>query len=244
MLTADQYAAEDLLQTALTRAAVRWGRTHTAPEAYVRQIMYREQVSWWRRRARRREITMADPPERAAPVASTEARQAASPRLNVDALWRAGRRRRWAAIATSAAGKAAAAALISLAALSAAVHPAPGPALPGTSKNECFYFSHTGMTSSRFAAVTITQLSPRTSGYWLSFRLERADIHRYADLTYKLQNLPSPRQGPSPATPAQAGAPLTAAECVGLPSRQRAAYPAPAAAREPGMTPQGATVSP
>jgi RNA polymerase sigma-70 factor (sigma-E family) len=75
VLTADQHAAEDLLQTALTRAAARWGRIHTAPEAYVRQIMYREQVSWWRRRARRREITMADPPDQAAvPVASAETR--------------------------------------------------------------------------------------------------------------------------------------------------------------------------
>jgi RNA polymerase sigma-70 factor (sigma-E family) len=75
VLTADQHAAEDLLQTALTRAAARWGRIHTAPEAYVRQILFREQVSWWRRRARRREITMADPPEQAAiPVASAETR--------------------------------------------------------------------------------------------------------------------------------------------------------------------------
>jgi RNA polymerase sigma-70 factor (sigma-E family) len=64
VLTADQHAAEDLLQTALTRAAGRWGRIHD-PEAYVRQIMYREQISSWRRRARRRETTMADPPDRA-----------------------------------------------------------------------------------------------------------------------------------------------------------------------------------
>jgi RNA polymerase sigma-70 factor (sigma-E family) len=75
VLTADQHAAEDLLQTALTRAAAHWERIHTAPEAYVRQIMYREQVSWWRRRARRRETTMADPPEQAwVPAASAEAR--------------------------------------------------------------------------------------------------------------------------------------------------------------------------
>ena len=53
VLTADQYAAEDLLQSALAKAAARWGRIHSAPEGYVRQIMYREQVSWWRRRARR-----------------------------------------------------------------------------------------------------------------------------------------------------------------------------------------------
>ena len=65
VLTADQHAAEDLLQTALTRAAARWSRIHSAPEAYVRQIMYREQISSWRRRARRRETSMAEPPDQA-----------------------------------------------------------------------------------------------------------------------------------------------------------------------------------
>jgi RNA polymerase sigma-70 factor (sigma-E family) len=75
VLTGDQHAAEDLLQTALTRAAARWGRIHTSAEAYVRQIMYREQVSWWRRRAHHRETTMADPPDRLeSPVTSLEAR--------------------------------------------------------------------------------------------------------------------------------------------------------------------------
>jgi hypothetical protein len=153
------------------------------------------------------------------------AEQAPAPGLNTDALWRAGRRRRWAAITTSVAGVAAVAVLVPLAVLSAPAHPAPGPALigsgsthrpapiqfrqvariadrrcpsrshglPGTSKDECFYFTHTGMTISRFASVTITQLSPGTSGYWLSFRLERADVNRYANLTQKLQNLSSPR---------------------------------------------------
>jgi len=153
------------------------------------------------------------------------AEQAAPPRLNADALWRAGRRRRWAAITAPVAAVAAVAVLVSLAVLSAPAHPAPGPALtgsgsmhrpppiqfrqvarttgrscpsrshglPGTSKGECFYFTHTAMTISRFASVTITQPSPGTSGYWLSFRLEPADTHRYGDLTQKLQNLPSPR---------------------------------------------------
>lgn len=63
VLTGDQHAAEDLLQSALVRAAARWGRIHTAPEAYVRKIMYREQVSGWRRRARRPETPMAQLPE-------------------------------------------------------------------------------------------------------------------------------------------------------------------------------------
>jgi RNA polymerase sigma-70 factor (sigma-E family) len=75
VLTADQHAAEDLLQTALTRAAARWGRIHSAPEAYVRQIMYREQISSWRRRARRRETAMAEPPDQAVVAdTGTEAR--------------------------------------------------------------------------------------------------------------------------------------------------------------------------
>jgi RNA polymerase sigma-70 factor (sigma-E family) len=76
VLTGDQHAAEDLLQSALTRAAAHWGRIHTAPEAYVRQIMYREQVSWWRRRDRRPETAMAQPPEppAGAPAASVEDR--------------------------------------------------------------------------------------------------------------------------------------------------------------------------
>ncbi len=36
VLTADQHAAEDLLQSALTKAAARWGRIHGAPEGYTR----------------------------------------------------------------------------------------------------------------------------------------------------------------------------------------------------------------
>jgi len=63
VLTGDQHAAEDLLQNTLVKAAANWGRIHTAPEAYVRRIMYREQVNWLRRRARRRETAMARVPE-------------------------------------------------------------------------------------------------------------------------------------------------------------------------------------
>ena len=64
VLTADHYAAEDLLQSALAKAVERWGRIHSAPEGYVRQIMYHEQVSWWRRRARRPVTLVAQVPER------------------------------------------------------------------------------------------------------------------------------------------------------------------------------------
>jgi hypothetical protein len=78
VLAGNQHAGEDLLQTALTKAAAHWGRIRGAPEGYVRRIMYREQVSWWRRRARRPEIAMADVPELPArdEVAGVEARLA------------------------------------------------------------------------------------------------------------------------------------------------------------------------
>jgi len=63
VLTSDQHAAEDLLQSALTKAAAHWGRIHSSPEAYVRRIMYRDQVSIWRQRARRNEVPVAVVPE-------------------------------------------------------------------------------------------------------------------------------------------------------------------------------------
>jgi RNA polymerase sigma-70 factor (sigma-E family) len=78
VLTGEQHAAEDLLQSALTKAAAHWGRIHSAPEAYVKQIIYREQVSWWRHRSRRPETAMARVPDQAAtpPAAGVEERLA------------------------------------------------------------------------------------------------------------------------------------------------------------------------
>jgi RNA polymerase sigma-70 factor (sigma-E family) len=78
VLTGDQHAAEDLLQSALAKAAAHWGRIHSAPEAYVKQIIYREQVSWWRRRSRQPETAMAQVPDRVAapPSAGVEERLA------------------------------------------------------------------------------------------------------------------------------------------------------------------------
>lgn len=73
VLTGDQHAAEDLLQASLTRVAARWERIHTAPEAYVRKVMVREQVSWWRRRARYWETSMAELPDQAAVSSDTGA---------------------------------------------------------------------------------------------------------------------------------------------------------------------------
>jgi RNA polymerase sigma-70 factor (sigma-E family) len=58
----DQHAAEDLLQTALTRTITRWASVES-PEAYVRQVMYRQQVNFWQRPWRRRETHVAIPPD-------------------------------------------------------------------------------------------------------------------------------------------------------------------------------------
>ncbi len=64
LLTGGQHDAEDLVQTALARAMARWRHIrHRDPESYVRRIMYHEQVSWWRRRARRREFPTDPMPE-------------------------------------------------------------------------------------------------------------------------------------------------------------------------------------
>ncbi|MER5180641.1 SigE family RNA polymerase sigma factor [Streptomyces sp. NPDC002896] len=60
----DRHAAEDLLQNALIKAAGRWHRIDE-PEAYVRQILYRQQVSRWRLKWPRRELSVSEPPESA-----------------------------------------------------------------------------------------------------------------------------------------------------------------------------------
>ncbi|MCG5219655.1 SigE family RNA polymerase sigma factor [Streptosporangium sp. KLBMP 9127] len=62
----DQHASEDLLQAALAQTVAKW-RSVESPEAYVRQAMYRQQISWWRLARRRNETAMAEPPERGGP---------------------------------------------------------------------------------------------------------------------------------------------------------------------------------
>lgn len=70
LLTGDQHAAEDLVQSALAKTYARWGSIrHEDPEGYVRTVMYREQVSWWRRR-RHRETVVGTPVDRACPDGS------------------------------------------------------------------------------------------------------------------------------------------------------------------------------
>ncbi|TXL92778.1 SigE family RNA polymerase sigma factor [Streptomyces sp. NBC_01725] len=93
----DRHAGEDLLQNALIKAAGRWHRIDE-PEAYVRQILYRQQVSRWRLKGRRRELTVAEPPDPGADARTgpaTDATGAAELRLVMrDALSRLTARQR------------------------------------------------------------------------------------------------------------------------------------------------------
>ena len=50
LLTRDHDLAEDLLQTALTRAWFRWSRIDGDPEPYVRKVLVNTYASWWRRK--------------------------------------------------------------------------------------------------------------------------------------------------------------------------------------------------
>ncbi|WP_460807413.1 SigE family RNA polymerase sigma factor [Nocardioides salsibiostraticola] len=62
LMTGDFQRAEDLVQEALIRAAQRWGTLHSGqPDAWVRTVIFREHVSWWRRV--RRETLTDQPPE-------------------------------------------------------------------------------------------------------------------------------------------------------------------------------------
>lgn len=52
LMTGDRADAEDLLQAALTKTYLSWGRIHdrSALDGYVRRIMVNINISWWRRR--------------------------------------------------------------------------------------------------------------------------------------------------------------------------------------------------
>jgi RNA polymerase sigma-70 factor (sigma-E family) len=53
LLVGDPHRAEDLLQTALAKAYVHWGKIHhpDAARAYVRRILANTATSWWRRKS-------------------------------------------------------------------------------------------------------------------------------------------------------------------------------------------------
>src|SRR5688572_20834756 len=50
LLTHDHGLAEDLLQTALTKAWFAWRRIEGSPESYVRKILVNTYSTWWRRK--------------------------------------------------------------------------------------------------------------------------------------------------------------------------------------------------
>ncbi|MEP6666316.1 MAG: SigE family RNA polymerase sigma factor [Nocardioidaceae bacterium] len=50
LLTGNHHDAEDLVQTALAKAARAWPRIRHRPEPYVRRILYNENISQWRKR--------------------------------------------------------------------------------------------------------------------------------------------------------------------------------------------------
>ena len=76
LLTGDRHRAEDLLQTALTRAYLRWDRIDE-PEGYVRRTMVNAHTDWWRRKPWREQST-DEVPEVAGPddAASYDVRDA------------------------------------------------------------------------------------------------------------------------------------------------------------------------
>ncbi|RFC77286.1 SigE family RNA polymerase sigma factor [Streptomyces sp. AcE210] len=78
----DRHAAEDLLQIALMKAYGRWAHIEQ-PEAYVRQVLYRQQVNRWRLRRHRAETTVPVLPE-----SGTDADAGSDPELRI-ALWAA-----------------------------------------------------------------------------------------------------------------------------------------------------------
>ena len=61
LTTGNRDAAEDAVQTALTRACEQWGRLRVLSDrdAYVRRMIVNAHVSWWRK-FRRREVPVAD----------------------------------------------------------------------------------------------------------------------------------------------------------------------------------------
>jgi RNA polymerase sigma-70 factor (sigma-E family) len=65
LLTGSQYAAEDLVQTTLTRLYLAWDRISDRQhvDAYARRALVNEHRSTWRRTSRRLEVLSDAPPE-------------------------------------------------------------------------------------------------------------------------------------------------------------------------------------
>ncbi|HRW18088.1 MAG TPA: SigE family RNA polymerase sigma factor [Dermatophilaceae bacterium] len=77
LVCGDLHEAQDLLQEALVKLARAWPRVrHGHPDAYLRQIVYRDAISLWRSRSRerRRQRVTALPDQVADPAADVDAR--------------------------------------------------------------------------------------------------------------------------------------------------------------------------
>jgi RNA polymerase sigma-70 factor (sigma-E family) len=75
LLTGDRGLAEDLVQTALTKVYLSWGRIRdrAAIEAYARRTLVTTATSWWRRRSWRSERPSGDDlPDFAVPAGTDE----------------------------------------------------------------------------------------------------------------------------------------------------------------------------
>jgi RNA polymerase sigma-70 factor (sigma-E family) len=71
LVCGDHHLAEDLLQSALVKLGLRWAQVRSGdPAAFVRTVLYRDAVSWWRRR--RREYLTSDQPVVARPDPSDD----------------------------------------------------------------------------------------------------------------------------------------------------------------------------
>ena len=82
LVTGSQHAAEDAVQSALTRACEKWSRVRRAddPDAYVRRMVVNAHVSGWRRAGRRE-----------SPVAEVHGSASVNPAdavAEADAVWR------------------------------------------------------------------------------------------------------------------------------------------------------------
>lgn len=76
LVTGDFHRAEDLVQEALVTVATRWDVLRDGnPDAWVRTVVYRGNVSWWRKH--RREVTRAEAPEHAGDARTPDGQAAA-----------------------------------------------------------------------------------------------------------------------------------------------------------------------
>jgi RNA polymerase sigma-70 factor (sigma-E family) len=66
--TGDHHGAEDLVQTTLAKVYLHWDKVHRRElvDAYARRVLVNENNSVWRRAWKRREVTSAEVPDRAA----------------------------------------------------------------------------------------------------------------------------------------------------------------------------------